>query len=309
MDKKLVRIITTLVILSMTTLAVGCGNTGGSASKPKGDTIVVGSKNFTEQIILGNIMADLIEANTDLNVKRKPNLGGTSVCAEAIKKGSAGNGIDVYMEYTGSGLADILQMDPITDPEKAYETVKKGYKDKWDLDWLKRWGFNNTYTLAVKKDFADKNNIETFSDLGKMADKLTLACTMEFAERDDCLPSLKGKYGLKFKDIKPMDIGVRYTAIDNNEVQVMDPFATDGLLISHNLKILKDDKQAFASYDAAPVVRDDVLKKHPEIAEALNKLADTVTDEDMQKLNYKVDGQGEDEAAVAKEYLESKGLI
>jgi osmoprotectant transport system substrate-binding protein len=307
MNKKLVKIVSALVILSMAILAAGCGNSG-SSNASKDDTIVVGSKNYTEQVIVGNIVADLLEANTDLNVKRKLNLA-TSACAEAIKNGGANNGIDTYIEYTGTGLVDILNMEPTTDPDEAYKEVKKAYKDKLDIDWLKPWGFNNTFTLAVKKDFAEKNNLETISDLGKIANKLKLGCSMEFPDRPDAYPSVQKKYGFKFKNVDAMDMGVRYTAIDNNEIQVTDPFATDGLLVSHNLKILEDDKHAFPPYDGAPVVRDDVLKKHPEIAEVLNKMANTLTDEDMQKLNYKVDGQGEDAAKVAKDYLESKGLI
>ena len=309
MNGKLVRPVTVLVILSMLLLPVGCGNASGDGSASKGDTVVIGSKNFTEQMIVGNIMADRIEANTDLKVDRKLHLGGTSVCSEAIKKGGSESGIDIYMEYTGTGLVDILNMEPTTDADEAYNTVKKEYKDKWDIDWLERWGFNNTYTLAVKKDFAEKNNLKTYSDLGRLADKLTLGCTMEFVERKDGYPGLKEKYGYDFKNVKGMDMGVRYTAIDNDDVQVISATSTDGQLISYNLKTLEDDKKFFPPYDAAPIVRGEVLKKHPEIADELNKLADTITDEDMQKLNYQVDGEGKDEAEVAKEYLKSKGLI
>lgn len=295
-------------ILIVAIVAAGCGTSDGTGQQAS-DTIVVGSKNFTEQIIVGNMMADLIEANTDLNVERKLNLGGTNVCFEGIKKGGSNNGIDIYMDYTGTGLVDILQMEPTTDPDEAYETVKKEYKDRWNLVWLEPWGFNNTYTLAVKEDFANENNIETFSDLGKMADQLVLGCSMEFVERPDGYPGLKEKYGFEFKDVKSMDTGVRYPAIDNDEVQVIDAFATDGLLVSHNLKILEDDKHFFPPYYAAPLVRGDLLEKYPEIADALNKLSNAISDEDMQELNYMVDGEGRDAAEVANEYLKSKGLI
>ncbi|MDI3508658.1 MAG: osmoprotectant transport system substrate-binding protein [Clostridiales bacterium] len=295
----------TLLILAIVT---GC-NGGGGASNGGGDTVVIGSKNFTEQIIVGNMMADLIEAHTDLNVERKFNLGGTNVCFEAIKKGGSNNGIDAYMDYTGTGLVDILQMEPTTDPDEAYNTVKEEYKERWNLVWLEPWGFNNTYTLAVKEELAIEHDLNTFSDLGKIADQIVLGCSMEFVERPDGLPGLVEKYGFEFKDVKSMDTGIRYPAIDNNEVQVIDAFATDGLLVSHNLKILEDDKQFFPPYYAAPLVRGDLLDKHPEIADALNKLANAITDEDMQQLNYQVDGEGKDAAKVAKEFLQSKGLI
>ncbi|MBZ4666808.1 glycine betaine ABC transporter substrate-binding protein [Mahella sp.] len=295
----------TILILAIVTGCQGGGDTSGG----DGDTVVIGSKNFTEQVIVGNMMADLIEAHTDLKVERKLNLGGTNVCFEAIKKGGSDNGIDIYMDYTGTGLVDILQMEPTTDPDEAYDTVKKEYKERWNLVWLEHWGFNNTYTLAVKEEFAAQHNLNTFSDLGKIADQIVLGCSMEFVERPDGLPGLVEKYGFQFKDVKSMDTGIRYPAIDSDEVQVIDAFATDGLLVSHNLKILEDDKQFFPPYYAAPLVRGDLLDKHPEIADALNKLAGAITEEDMQQLNYYVDGEGRDAAEVSKEFLESKGLI
>jgi len=302
-------VIIIIAALSIVALAAGCGSSGGGSQNTGSDTIVVGSKNFTEQIIVGNMVADLIEANTDLNVVRKMNLGGTSVCFEALKKGSAENGIDAYVDYTGTGLVDILGEEPTTDSDKAYNTVKQDFKDKWDLVWLEPWGFNNTYTLAVKEDFAAKNNLKTFSDLAKISDQLVLGASMEFLERKDGYPGLKDVYGFNFKDTKSMDIGIRYTAIDNDEIQVMDPFATDGLLISHHLKILEDDKNFFPPYYAAPVIRGDVLEKHPELEDILNKLAGQISDEEMQQLNYQVDGEGEDAAKVAEAFLEEKGLI
>lgn len=280
-----------------------------SSQKTSNDTIVIGSKNFTEQIIVANMVADMIEAHTNLKVKRKLNLGGTNVNFEAIKRGGANNGIDIYVEYSGTGLVDILRLKPTTDPEKAYETVKKEFKNKWNILWLKPLGFNNTYTLAVKEELAKQYNLKTFSDLAKISNKLILGATMEFLERPDGYPGLKKVYNFKFKDTKSMDMGIRYTAIDNNEVQVIDAFATDGLLVSHKLKILEDDKHFFPPYYAAPIIRQDVLDKHPELKDVINKLANQISDEEMQKLNYKVDGEGQDAAKVAKEFLKEKGLI
>jgi osmoprotectant transport system substrate-binding protein len=305
--KKYIAIVISAVLIIG--LAASCGFSGGGAKKASDDTIVVGSKNFTEQIIVGNMVADLIEAHTDLNVERKMNLGGTSVCFEALKKGGANNGLDVYVEYTGTGLMDILKMDVTTDPAEAYETVKKEYKKRWNLVWLKPLGFNNTYTLAVREDFAKQHNLKTFSDLAKISDQLVLGASMEFLERPDGYPGLKKTYNFNFKDAKSMDIGIRYTAIDNDEVQVIDPFSTDGLLVSHHLKILEDDKHFFPPYYAAPVIRQDVLDKHPELEEILNKLANQISDEQMQQLNYLVDGEGEDAAKVARDFLKEKGLI
>lgn len=278
-------------------------------ASPASGIIVVGSKNFTEQMVVGNIAAELLEAHTSLKVEKKLHLGGTNVCFEALKRGSANNGIDIYVEYTGTGLVNILQMEVKTDPQEVYETVKKEFKNRWNLIWLEPWGFNNTYTLAVKEEFAKQNNIETFSDLAKFADQLIFGCTMEFIERPDGYPGFKKAYGFSFKEAKAMDPGLMYAAIDNDLVQVISAFATDGLLVAHNLKILKDDKNFFPPYHAAPLVNGEVLEKYPGIAEALNKLANSITDEDMQKLNYKVDGEGKDPAQVAREFLKERGII
>jgi len=260
-------------------------------------------------MIVGNIVAELLEAHTNLKVERKLHLGGTNVCFEALKKGSVNNGIDIYVEYTGTGLVNILQMEAKTDPQEVYETVKKEFKDRWNLIWLEPWGFNNTYTLAVKEEFAKKHNIETFSDLAKLADKIVFGCTMEFAERPDGYPGFQKAYGFSFKEVKAMDPGLMYSAIDNDLVQVISSFATDGLLVAYNLKILRDDKNFFPPYHAAPLINGEVLEKHPEIAEILNKLANSITDEDMQKLNYKVDGEGKDPAQIAREFLKERGII
>lgn len=277
---------------------------GESAGK-----VVVGSKNYTEQMVVGHMVAELIEAHTDLKVERKLHLGGTNVCFEALKRGSANNGIDIYVEYTGTGLVNILQMESKTDPQEVYEIVKKEFEDRWNLIWLEPWGFNNTYTLAVKEEFAKENGIETFSDLGKLADELVFGCTMEFAERPDGYPGFIKAYGYSFKEVKAMDPGLMYSAIDNDLVQVISAFATDGLLVAHKLKILKDDKKFFPPYFAAPLVNGEVLNRYPQIGDVLNRLANSITDEDMQQLNYMVDGEGRDVAEVARSFLKERGYI
>jgi len=297
-----------LVILSAV-IAVVLMTSCGGAGKDSGDTVVVGSKNFTEQIIVANMISDMIEAHTDIKVERKLNLGGTNVCFEGIKRGGANNGIDIYVEYTGTALMSILNMETITDSDEVYETVKREFKDRWNLVWLRPLGFNNTYTLAVKKELADRYNLSTFSDLAKISDQLILGASMEFLERQDGYPGLQKVYNFRFKDTKSMDIGIRYTAIDNNEVQVIDPFATDGLLVAHGLKILEDDKRFFPPYYAAPLVRHEVLDRYPQLEEVINQLENQISDEEMQELNYRVDGQGEDAAKVAREFLKAKGLI
>lgn len=295
MRKKIISAILTLVIISA--LISGCGKSS--------DTVVIGSKNFTEQIIMGNMLATLIEKNTDLKVDRKLNLGGTDVAFNALKSGD----IDMYVEYTGTGLVNILKKPAQNNSDAVYNEVKKDFKEKYNLDWLEPIGFNNTYTLAVSPSVEEKYHPKTISDLKKISSNLVLGCTMEFTERPDGYPGLKKTYDIEFKSVKGMDSGLRYPAIEKGDVDVIDAFSTDGMLKAYNLTVLKDDKNFFPPYYAAPLVRDDTLKKHPELKDVLNKLAGQINDETMRELNYKVDKLGEDPKNVADDFLKSKGLI
>lgn len=296
--RKLVSIF--LIAVSITVALSGCGINNSDKGK-----IVVGSKNFTEQIIIGNMIATMIEKNTGIPVERKLNLGGTDVAFKALKNGN----IDVYAEYTGTGLVNILKQPSLNDPKKVYDIVKKEFEDKYNLIWLKPFGFNNTYTLAMKPSVAEKYNINTFSDLAKVSKKLILGCSMEFTARPDGYPGVKEEYNMNFKDVKGMDTGLRYPAIEKGDVDVIDAFATDGLLEAFKLKVLKDDKQFFPPYYAAPLIRQDTLNKYPEVEKALNKLAGQIDDDTMRKLNYQVDKLGKDPSKVADDFLISKGLI
>ncbi|TDT61333.1 glycine betaine ABC transporter substrate-binding protein [Fonticella tunisiensis] len=271
----------------------------------KKDTIVIGSKDFNEQLILGNMMAILIEENTDLKVEKKLNLGGTNVVFSALKTGD----VDLYVEYTGTGLVNIMQHDVVNDPDEAYNIVKEYFDKNYNLKWLKPLGFNNTYTLAVTKETAKKYSLETFSDLAKVSDKLILGSTIEFSTRPDGYPGLKEAYNMNFGDVKAVNGGLRYTAINSGKSHVIDAFATDGLLKAFDLKVLKDDKQFFPPYFAAPLVRKDTLNKHPEIEGILNKLSGLINDDVMRDLNYRVDKLNEKPEDVARNFLKEKGLI
>ncbi|WP_244835037.1 glycine betaine ABC transporter substrate-binding protein [Clostridium sp. BJN0001] len=267
-------------------------------------TIVVGSKNFNEQLILGNMLSSLIEKNTDYKVDRKLNLGGGSVVFNALKSGS----IDLYVEYTGTGLVNIMGEEPLKDEEKVYNIVRDYFIDNYQLEWLKPLGFNNTYVLAMTKDLANKYNINTISDLKKVDSELNLGCTMEFANRVDGYPGLKEVYGVNFNEVKGLDGGLRYSSLDKNQTQITDAFATDGLIKKFDLKLLEDDKNFFPPYYAAPLVRQETLEKYPELKPLLLKLEGTITDDVMRELNYRAD-EGEDPKAIAEEFLKSKGLI
>jgi len=271
----------------------------------KKDTIVVGSKNFNEQIILGDMVSSLIEAKTKYKVERKLNLGGTNVVFTAMKS----KDVDLYVEYTGTGLVNILKKPSISDPTKVYDIMKKDFAKNYGIDVLTPLGFNNTYVIAVKKDFAIKNKLETISDLTKISPTLNGGFTMEFANRPDGYLGVNKLYNLNFKSIKGIDAGLRYTALEKNETQVLDAFSTDGLLKKFDLKLLKDDKNFFPPYYAVPIVNADTLKKYPELKGVLKLLDGKITDNIMRDLNYKVDNNGEQPRKVAEDFLRSLKLI
>jgi osmoprotectant transport system substrate-binding protein len=292
----------------------GCGSSGtssqatpakesGSTSKP---TIKVGSKNFTEQYILGELYAQALEA-AGYPVERKLNLGGTLVAFEALKSGE----IDLYPEYTGTALMDVLKGEPQSDGDAVYEAVKKGYKEKWNIDVLNKTEFNNTYVLVTTKEVAEKHNLKTMSDLATKAPELKFALIPEFGERADGLPGLQKTYGgYQFKSAKLFDIGLKYKALTSGQVDVTIGFGTDGQIAGYNLVTLEDDKHFWPPYHVAPQVRGELLQKNPEVAEILNKVNALLTSEVMAGLNWKVDGEDKEEpAAVAKEFLKEHGFI
>ncbi|MGV8984409.1 ABC transporter permease/substrate-binding protein [Clostridium sp.] len=284
-------------------LIIIVGSVVSSFSKSK-NTIVVGSKNFNEQLILGDIVASLIEEKTDIKVERKLNLGGTQVVFSAMQS----KNVDIYVEYTGTGLVNILKKPTMTDPDKVYNVMKTDFAKKYDMEVMNPLGFNNTYVVAVKQDFAKKNNLKNISDLVKISPTLNAGVTMEFANRTDGFPGLQKAYGLDFKSVKGIDGGLRYTALANGETQVLDAFATDGLLKKFNLKLLKDDKNFFPPYYAVPVIRAATLKKYPELKDVLLLLENKISDDTMRDLNYRVDN-GEQSRVVAEDFLKSINLM
>jgi len=291
-----------IVLLSILGMMMftGCTIFGSKANK-----VVIGGKNFTEQDILVYMMKYVIEDKTKLTVETKPFLGGTSIVAQAMDRGD----IDLYAEYTGTGLINILGEPGLTDPQTAYDKVKQLYKDKKQIVWLDPFGFNNTYTLTMRSDEATRLGINNISDLASKAGTLTLGATHEFLERPDGKQGLEQKYGFKFVTANGMEPGLTYAAVNDKKVDVIDAYSTDGRIAAFNLKILKDDKKYFPPYYAAPIIRADVLQKHPEIADALKLLAGKLDDAEMAKLNGKVDLEKQDPKAVAKEWLQAKGLI
>jgi len=276
----------------------GCGK--------QSQKIVVGSKNFTEQKILGHMFAELIEAHTDLTVERRVGLQGTLVCFNALKEGD----IHLYPEYTGTGLTAILKEPVISEPDEAYAHVKSEFERRWGLAWLKPLGFNNTYTLTMRRDRAEKLGIRRISDLRDHADDLKPGFDHEFMSRPDGYEPLTKAYGFRFKhEPVGLDPGLMYRAIADGRVEVIDAFATDGRIPSFDLVILEDDRGFFPPYYAAPLVRQEVLEAHPEVADALNRLAGKIDSAAMARMNYEVDENHRSPREVALEFLRAEGLV
>ena len=270
-------------------------------------TVNIGSKDFTEEFIVAEMYAQLLE-NAGFTVNRKLNLGGTPIAQAAIVKGD----IDLYPEYTSTGLLTVLKQNVIQDPQQIYTTVKKGYEDQFKLTWLMPSPFNDTQALATTQAVSDKYGIKTYSDLAQKASNLVLGGPAEFIGREDGIKGLQKAYGgFNFKQIKQLGTGsLRYQALLDSQIDVVVAFGTDGQIGGDNLVLLKDDKTFYPVYNIAPVIRQDTLQKYPQIADVLNKLAPMLTDQVMSGLNWQVDGPDKKEpASVAQAFLKQNGLL
>lgn len=316
---KALRVVSVVMVIGLTLAACAPASTGSApASQPaaqasaapaaaaSGPAVKIGSKNFTEELLLGEMYAQILE-NAGIKVERKLNLAGTKVAHEALTKGD----IDLYPEYTGTGYETILDIqDKQKDPQKVYQTVADQYKQKFNLIWLDAAPMNDTNAIAVTPQAAQQYNLKTLSDLSKAAPNLRFAAVPDCLQRPDCLPGLQKLYGgFQFKDVKTYDPGLKYKAIQDGQADAVIAFSTDGQISAYKLVLMQDDKGLFPPYQVAPVVRADVLAKYPQMKDALNKLAPMITNDVISGLNWKVDGDKQDYAAVAKDFLKAKGLI
>lgn len=283
---------------------------GASGGEGEGEgldrPIVVGSKNFTEEFILGHMYALMLEA-AGFEVEREIGLGATPIAHAALVEGE----IDLYPEYTSTALITVLQADPINDREAVYRAVSEAYAEDFDLVWLDPSPFNNPQALATRKDVSAELGMTTYSELAEVADQLTIGGPPEFFEREDGLPGLQAAYGgFDFAETRQLDPGLRYEALVNGDIDVVLAFGTDGQISGFDLVLLDDDQGFFTPYPVAPVVRGDVLRAEPGIAEVLNTLAPRLTNEIMQVLNWSVDGPDKREPEdVARDFLIAEGLI
>jgi glycine betaine/choline ABC-type transport system substrate-binding protein len=269
------------------------------------DRIVIGSKNFTEQVILGELLAQQIERHTGLAVDRRLNLGGTLICHQALASGA----LDLYVEYTGTALTAILKEPPLNDPAAVYEKVRAAYQNQFAVDWTEPLGFNNTFVIVVRQSDAQRLNLKTISDAASHMRAWTAGFGFEFIEREDGFPGLAKLYGLELAAApRVMDLGLTYRALASGQVDVIAGNSTDGLIDSLKLFPLEDNLKYFPPYDAVPLVRQESLQKHPGLREALSLLGGKISEQDMRRLNFLVDGEGRDVRAAVTEFLVSKGL-
>ena len=270
--------------------------TGCSGERP----ITVGSKNFTEQVILGEIVAQHLEQRLDHKVVRKLFLGGTLLAHQALVNGD----IDLYPEYSGTALTSVLKLPPSSDPAAVFNTVKAEYLARFHLQWLDPLGFNNTFAMVIRGEDARRKGVQTLSDAAKHKAGWKLGVGYEFQQRPDGLEGLVKVYGLPLTgSAMIMDLGLLYKALDQKQVDIVAANATDGQLSALDVIVLRDDKGYFPPYQAALIVRSETLKAHPLLAQTLNELAGKFSDEMMRKLNYQVDGEHRSVREVAQNFL------
>lgn len=271
----------------------------------KKDTIHIATKPMTEQYVLGEMLDILIEQDTNLNVEITQGVGGgTSNIQLAMENGE----FDLYPEYTGTGWNMVLKKEGLY-TEDMFSSLQEEYNDDYNMSWVGMYGFNNTYGLVVRKEIADKYNLKTYSDLKAVSDQLTFGAEYDFFEREDGYDALCAEYGFHFKKTMDMDIGLKYQAINQGKIDVMNIFTTDGQLSTSDVVVLVDDKQFYPSYMCGNIVRNEVVEQHPELEAVLQTLSGTITDRDMARMNYEVETLGREPRVVAKEFLAGKGLI
>lgn len=276
-----------------------------SLNSKKDKTINIATKPMTEGYILGQMLTELIEQDTDLKVNITNGVGGgTSNIHPAIVKGE----FDLYPEYTGTSWEAVLKKEASYD-ESKFDELQKEYKEKYNLEYVNLYGFNNTYGLAVNKDIAKKYNLKTYSDLAKVSNNLIFGAEYDFFEREDGYKELQKVYNMNFKKQIDMDIGLKYQAMKDKKIDVMVIFTTDGQLAISDVVVLEDDKKMYPSYRAGTVIRSEILSEYPELKPVLEKLNNILDDKTMADLNYQVESEGKKPEDVAREYLQEKGLL
>jgi osmoprotectant transport system substrate-binding protein len=277
-----------------------------SCAPSHSNRVVIGSKNFTESLMLGELLAQLIESRTHLKVERRFYLAGTYICQQAMLAGR----IDLYPEYTGTALTAILKQKVSGDKEQVYRQVKREYESRFKFTLSPPFGFNDTFAMEIRGEDARRSNLKTISQSAQYTPHWQAGFGYEFNERPDGYPGLAAAYGLHFAaPPRIMDLGLLAPALKDHQIDMAAGNATDGLIPAFDLFVLQDDLHYFPPYEAVAVIREQTLQEHPEVADAVAALKDKISDQEMQKMNYALDGQHRDATDVAREFLRSKGLV
>ncbi len=278
-------------VTGMALLLAGCSAKSG---------LSIGSKNFTEQLVLGELLAQYLGRFISLPIEKRFYLSGTYICQQALLAGR----IDMYVEYTGTALVAILKEPPSSDHAAVFKTMKDLYASKFDLEVFPSLGFDNSFVMVMRRTDARRLNLKKLSDVAAVAPQLRLGVGYEFMERADGYTGLANTYGLKFKEApRVMDLGLLYRALGSNQIDMAMGSNTDGLIAALDLVVLEDDRRYFPPYDAVPIVRRETLQRHPEVGNALQRLSGRISAEDMRRMNYAVDGEKRDAEAVVREFL------
>ncbi len=271
-----------------------------ACSAPRREGIVIGSKDFTEQVVLSELLAQHIESTTGIKVDRRFYLRGSYIAHQALLAGR----IDLYVEYTGTALTAVLKEPVIKDPRAAFDRVRSDYASRFNLEVFPSLGFENTFAMIIRGEDARRLNIRTLSDAASHAPNWRLGVGYEFLERPDGYPGLAQAYGLHFAAApRVMDLGLLYRALQEKQVDLVAGNSTDGAITALDLFVLEDDRRYFPPYQAVPIVRRATLEQYPALRTSIQKLAGTITDADMRRMNYAVDGQHHDVADVVRQFL------
>jgi osmoprotectant transport system substrate-binding protein len=293
-----IHLFTLILLLPFCSFLAGCHR----AHRAK---IVIGSKFFTEQVILAELLAQHIEARTGIPVERKSNLGGTLLCHKALLSGD----LDLYVEYTGTALTAVLNEKPVADAKDVYDRVKQGYAQRFNLEVTEPLGFENTFAIVVRGDDAQNSHLRKVSDLTSFAPKMRAGFGYEFLERPDGFRGWSERYGLHFAaQPSVMDLGLIYRALVDKQVDVVAGNSTDGLIDALHLAVLEDDRHYFPPYDAVPIVRRETLSRFPQLRAALTDLGGKISANEMRHLNAEVDADQRDPVVVVRAFRQSKGL-
>jgi glycine betaine/choline ABC-type transport system substrate-binding protein len=286
------------VWLLLVCLIAGCGG----ERQPR---LAIGSKNFTEQIVLAELLAQHLESKLGIRVERRVNLGGTLICHEAVRTGE----IDLYVEYTGTALTAVLHQQPSSDPADVLRRMRAGYTQHFALEVTEPLGFDNTFAIVVRGEDARRLNLRTLSDAAPHARKWRAGFGYEFIERPDGYRGLARTYGLEFAaPPRLMELGLLYRALEEKQVDVVAGSATDGIIAARDFVVLEDDKRYFPPYEAVPIVHRNAFERHPQLRDLLRGLAGRISAQEMRKLNYAVDGDHRDVKQVVREFLAAKKL-